>query len=108
MRAKCRHRCTSRRLNLHHKSKNFLLSRYSHFKLYWKTFSAETRVIAIDTCLNLNLKNYILYKIQFNSRYCKEKEAISPRFNPDLLKLLASQAQNILEAFSSRTPINSY
>ena len=27
---------------------------YSHFKLYWKTFSAETRVIAIKTCINLN------------------------------------------------------
>ena len=27
---------------------------YSHFKLYWKTFSAETRVIARKTCINLN------------------------------------------------------
>jgi hypothetical protein len=32
---------------------------YSHFKLYWKTFSAETRVIARKTCLNLNLKKTI-------------------------------------------------
>ena len=27
---------------------------YSHFKLYWNTFSDETRVIAINTCLNLD------------------------------------------------------
>ena len=33
---------------------------YSHFKLYWKTFSAETRVIARNTCLNLNLNDYSL------------------------------------------------
>ncbi|MDE5085903.1 MAG: hypothetical protein O4803_08670, partial [Trichodesmium sp. St15_bin1_1] len=27
---------------------------YSHFKKRWKTFSTETRVIARNTCLNLN------------------------------------------------------
>jgi len=33
---------------------------YSHFKLYWKTFSAPTRIIAINTSLNLNLNDYKL------------------------------------------------
>ena len=33
---------------------------YSHFKKRWKTLYAETRVIAINTCLNLNLNDYKL------------------------------------------------
>ena len=35
-------------------AKIFKMRVYSHFKLYWKTFSAEMRVIARKTCLNLN------------------------------------------------------
>ena len=31
-----------------------VIQNYSHFKLYWKTFSAKTRVIARNNCLNLN------------------------------------------------------
>ena len=44
----------------------FLTHKYSHFKKRWKTFYTETRVIARNTCLNLNSNDYIYEKPGFS------------------------------------------
>ena len=76
---------------------------YSHFKLYWKTFSAETRVIARKTCLNLNLKkNYIINRTYPRALNEGEGECHSPLHRLDLDEAWVSPEQNKVRKINPR------